>query len=1092
MKQSWLKRVAVVAMVLFGVSGSFVAVAADLNFIAARVVAKNFIEKDGVGSSLLIGCSVKDATARDGLWVVTLKPSGYILLSGNTAAEPVVAFSRNDFVEPEAGTAFAEMIESAQTNAAVAKAKAAVASVNSGVMSVSLASAADEGSGVSERREAKWDLLLGKSSISSLFNGGISTASVTFDEASLTKNVLPLLETEWNQWQPYNDYVPISGADEDGVYRGRYPCGCVATAYAQVMKYWEWPVRMNEVFSCDHTVYASTTKTQTIRFDGHEAFDWASMSNSYPYYLAAKGTYDMRGVTAESARHSVARLVSMAAVMAEMYYRSSGSGSDVSTIIGKNPWYEAGTTLNRTTVNDDETFFAAVKASLEEGVPVLVTVPGHQVIGHGWAEGSDGTGYVYLNYGWGGSSDGYYNITEETVDTYKGYIQGAVVGHRPKRTVQIETLPAVSEESVTLKWHVPERYAADFTGYEIVVGKASENVSNWTCDFEDTSVDYGGFTSGMISDIGNETRVISILTGKAATYEFPEVFRLTGHSMLTYFLRSYYASGLTLKIQGRLDGGEWVDLDTPPLATSSIPSSLTRQVFLGGKGGQTLRLRIVVTTTGTYYPSADSTFGIQLDDFRLTEVLALEEETVTCEASARSHTFTGLTPGATYLFAVKPVGEGTLLSSAVQTTIEGVAKVPKAGGYALGDYVFTAGDENWGVATSNGSSLDGSSVSFGCWDGALSISSDNELTKDSVFSFDWTAKGYYEEGEAYDVLSVTFTPLGGESVTLLSQTNTVNQTTGQHVEISLSAYAGKKGTIAVSYVHNGLQYTYSGYGLTISNAKLTNVLKPDLDGEIEWKSVERVAGKVPRILSVTSVNENSVAVQEGFYRECARGGNVFFVNCSAGVTNLVAHPSHQYLLTEENVTVASLGGGKFVVTVDGSGIGEADDRTRMILTLEAMDESGSKAYKDLSLRFSSETEGESYTPSAADFVTTTVIPVPYTWLVEKGLAVIDESLSVEELAKVMNAAAAADFDGDGFVNYAEYLCGTDPKDGEDYLKASIEMVDGKPVISWNDGLSGAAEYTVIGAEKLDASTWEKVDDSNLSKMRFFRVKAMLK
>jgi hypothetical protein len=232
-------------------------------------------------------------------------------------------------------------------------------------------------------------------------------------------------------------------------------------------------------------------------------------------------------------------------------------------------------------------------------------------------------------------------------------------------------------------------------------------------------------------------------------------------------------------------------------------------------------------------------------------------------------------------------------------------------------------------------------------------------------------------------------------------------------------------------------------------------------------------------------------VQEGFYRECARGGNVFFVNCSAGVTNLVAHPSHQYLLTEENVTVESLGRGKFAVTVDGSGIAEAEDRTRMILTLEATDENGRKAYKDLSLRFSSETAGESYTPSAADFVTTTVIPVPYTWLEEKGLAKIDETMGAEELAKVMNEAAAADSDGDGFANYAEYLCGTNPKDKEDYLKASIEMVDGKPVISWNV-VSEDAEYTVIGAEKLDAGNWKAVDDSNLSSMRFFRVKATMK
>ena len=98
-----MKKVAfgrVCASLVIGAWFGFAAVAADLNLITARLAAKNFIEKDGVGSSLLIGCSVKDVTARDGLWVVTLKPSGYILLNGNTAAEPVVAFSRNDFVEP--------------------------------------------------------------------------------------------------------------------------------------------------------------------------------------------------------------------------------------------------------------------------------------------------------------------------------------------------------------------------------------------------------------------------------------------------------------------------------------------------------------------------------------------------------------------------------------------------------------------------------------------------------------------------------------------------------------------------------------------------------------------------------------------------------------------------------------------------------------------------------------------------------------------------------------------------------------------------------------------------------------------------------
>ena len=1084
-----LKRVGIVGMMMIG----FAAFAADLNQLTAKLVAKNFIEKDDVGSSLLIGCSVKDVTKRDGLWVVTLSPSGYILLSGNTAAEPVVAFSRNDWKEPEEGTAFAKMIECAQTNAAVAKVNEAAQGASSGVMLVSLASVAGEGSGVSERREAKWDLLLGKSTssvksiLSGLTGGGISTASITYDEDSLTKSVLPFLKTEWSQWQPYNDYAPIDLNAMYEAYRGRYPCGCVATAYAQVMKYWKWPERMDEVFSAAHKMYDASgnlTDTRTIRFDGHEAFDWASMSNSYPYYLSAGNTHDMRGVTRESARHSVARLISMSAVMLETYYSTGGSGANVGMAIGKNPWYEAGTLLFRSKVNDDEAFFAAVKGSLVEGVPVLVTVPGHQVIAHGWAEGSDGTGYVYLNYGWGGDNDGYFNITEtDSTDAVYGYVEEVVVGHRPKKTVQIEALPAVSEESVTLKWHVPERYAADFSGYEIVVGRDSVNVSDWSCDFEDTSVNYGEFTVGAMSGIRNDTRVISVVVGQRADYEFPVTFRLTGHSVLTYKLRRD-CTCLTLKIQGRFDGGEWEDIDVPTITTLDSTAWEARQIFLGEKrGGQMLRLRVVVTPH-IQYPSGLNS-GIQLDDFALTEVLPFEEETVTCEASARSHTFTGLAAGTGYSFAVKPIGEGTLLSSAVQTMIEGAAKVPAAGGYAVRDYEFTAGDSNWSVTTSNGSSLDGARVLFGYWEGSLSVASGGEVMEDSVFSFDWTATGYYEEGLSFDVLSVTFTPDEGKSVTLLSLTNTANQTEAQEVEISLGEYAGMVGKIAAVYAHKGSQYTYSGYGLKISNAKLTNVMGLDLDGEIEWTEVVRSAADLPRIDSVTSLSETSPVVQEGFYRECARGDNVFFVNCSEGVTSLVAHPSHQYLLTEKNVMVYSLGSGKFAVTIDGSGIDEAEDRTRMILTLEAADANGRKAYKDLSLRFSSETAAESYTSSSTSSITKTLIPVPYTWLIEKGLVAsgADES--------AMDAAAAADFDGDGLCNYAEYLFGTDPCDAKDYFKVYIEMKDQSPVISWNY-TNDLVSYTIVGATNITDTTWTMTNSTNLSGMRFFRVKATLK
>ena len=50
----------------------------------------------------------------------------------------------------------------------------------------------------------------------------------------ITSSVTPLLNTFWNQSPFYNDSCPNTPG-------GRSVTGCVATAMAQVMKYWNWP-----------------------------------------------------------------------------------------------------------------------------------------------------------------------------------------------------------------------------------------------------------------------------------------------------------------------------------------------------------------------------------------------------------------------------------------------------------------------------------------------------------------------------------------------------------------------------------------------------------------------------------------------------------------------------------------------------------------------------------------------------------------------------------------------------------------------------------------------------------------------------------
>ena len=69
------------------------------------------------------------------------------------------------------------------------------------------------------------------------------------------------------------------------------------------------------------------------------------------------------------------------------------------------------------------------------------------------------------------------------------------------------------------------------------------------------------------------------------------------------------------------------------------------------------------------------------------------------------------------------------------------------------------GDENWSVSTYSNNEPDQSSILLGLFSGTLSVSPNGALTDASVFSFDWTATGYYSSGSAYDVLSVVLPPL---------------------------------------------------------------------------------------------------------------------------------------------------------------------------------------------------------------------------------------------------------------------------------------------------------------------------------------------
>lgn len=110
--------------------------------------------------------------------------------------------------------------------------------------------------------------------------------------------------------------------------------------------------------------------------------------------------------------------------------------------------------------------------------------------------------------------------------------------------------------------------------------------------------------------------------------------------------------------------------------------------------------------------------------------------------------------------------------------------------------------------------------------------------------------------------------------------------------------------------------------------------------------------------------------------------------------------------------------------------------------------------------------------------------VPVSWLENLG-AVSDSAASDGLLTEIANA----DPDGDGFTTAEEYVIGSDPNDASSTFTASIEVVDGKPVVTYAPELTGERKYTKWGKRSLsdERESWEEVREGEEANYKFFKV-----
>ena len=689
---------------------------------------------------------------------------------------------------------------------------------------------------------------------------------------------------------------------------------------------------------------------------------------------------------------------------------------------------------------------------------------------------------MYINFGWGGSNDGYYNLADDIQDYQEKEVY---VGHYPRAKPQIDPLPKVCGTSLTLNWHFPDFYTNNLSGFTVVASKTATTTSTSIDDFSSsTGVSSSSEDIYVATDsAGYDGSLLFTKPTAAGTYTFPDSYTLTSASVLTFELYSFAALGAVYQIEARFNGGAWTTLCTPALKTDWGASGWsTERMYLGSHGGQTVQFRISNSHSGSWYPQDES--RILLDDFRVTDVLApVAPEIQNLGKTSRSLTLTGLDAGATYSFVVTPNLSGALVdgesSEPAMTSIAGTRNTPIPGEqtYAQTTLSFSASDTS-GTWSYTGTAADDTSVSGG-WNCSITCAVSGEFTSTSTLSFDWTADDFYDVyngGTGYDVLSATFTAADGTESIIWSIDNTSAKTSRQHVSCSLATLNGQTGKIVISYSHKGPGY---GSGGVIYAPQITNVLVPSVPA-VAWDTETLTALGTPQILSVTSASE-------GFYRECGLGATTFDVTCSESVTSLAAWPSHLALVGDDDVSVTPKGNGRFTVTVTPSGITEENARSRMILTLAATDANGTAAYKDLSLRFApidavvGAVTVNATTSSGSAFS----LDIPYDWVEGNGLVPPGSAASAYEAA----LAATADADADGIPNWAEYVCGTSPTNSSSKLTATIRIENGTPIVGYepSDGIVSGFKAVIKGTNNLseDFANWQVT--TGTTSLHFYRV-----
>lgn len=286
--------------------------------------------------------------------------NGFVIISGDDVARPVLAYSYDGAITD--GTAGVEM--------------QSVGTIVNGALPVGL---------------QDWFADISRQIAQARAEGGQPTSVVgqpTADDA-VGNPVVELNTPTWKQGAPFNALCPFDG-DKQCV------TGCVPLVYGELMKYYAYP----DAGIGRTTAYVTRDNEQTVgeRQLGHR-YQWDKMP------LSSTDEF-----TAEQADAVAVLLADLGAAFQVQYDKEESAASLGQDALLLNFDYNPGTRQYKSDYTTAE-WYASLRSALDAGRPVIYRADNSAGGSHAFIiDGYTDRDYYHVNWGWGGSYNGYFAL----------------------------------------------------------------------------------------------------------------------------------------------------------------------------------------------------------------------------------------------------------------------------------------------------------------------------------------------------------------------------------------------------------------------------------------------------------------------------------------------------------------------------------------------------------------------------------------------------------------------------------------------------------------------------------------------------------